>query len=257
MRQPTCPAIPPATTSDLSPLPRFAILKAPFGKPPIFAVPVAERASDRLQPVRPETCEKAVRRRAPPIGRRYDRRQAAATPWYVRWRSRWVAGSEHGCWRDWRCRGRATQCCGYWVRTIPCSCPRRPHVQSVSTTLPGVAGAVYGSIVMDLERREVFAISTQWSSGQVEGKLNCLKAIKRQMYGRAKKSICSRQGSWRQHDTNCTEFESDLLLNAYPHVKPPREGPMQPGPLFTAVGVMLVNTDGRGVDHLHVTIVSC
>ncbi|QHD70733.1 hypothetical protein GS397_26885 (plasmid) [Sphingobium yanoikuyae] len=30
------------------------------------------------------------------------------------------------------------------------------------------------------------AISTPWSSGQVEGKVNRLKAIKRQMYGRAK-----------------------------------------------------------------------
>jgi transposase len=30
------------------------------------------------------------------------------------------------------------------------------------------------------------AISTSWSSGQVEGKINRLKAIKRQMYGRAK-----------------------------------------------------------------------
>nr|WP_292635718.1 transposase [Novosphingobium sp.] len=30
------------------------------------------------------------------------------------------------------------------------------------------------------------AISTPWSSGQVEGKVNRLKVIKRQMYGRAK-----------------------------------------------------------------------
>ena len=30
------------------------------------------------------------------------------------------------------------------------------------------------------------AISTPWSSGQVEGKVNRLKAIKHQMYGRAK-----------------------------------------------------------------------
>lgn len=30
------------------------------------------------------------------------------------------------------------------------------------------------------------AICTPWSSGQVEGKVNRLKAIKRQMYGRAK-----------------------------------------------------------------------
>jgi len=30
------------------------------------------------------------------------------------------------------------------------------------------------------------AISSPWSSGQVEGTVNCLKSIKRQMYGRAK-----------------------------------------------------------------------
>ena len=52
------------------------------------------------------------------------------------------------------------------------------------------------------------AISTPWSSGQVEGKVNRLKAIKRQMYGRAKIDLL-RPELWRQRDPLCTEFESD------------------------------------------------
>lgn len=40
-------------------------------------------------------------------------------------------------------------------------------------------------------------------------------------------------------------------------VRPPRERLMQPGPLFIAIGAMLVNPDRRAIDHLHVNVVSC
>ncbi|GHD00567.1 hypothetical protein GCM10019060_34260 [Novosphingobium pokkalii] len=59
------------------------------------------------------------------------------------------------------------------------------------------------------------AISTPWSSGQVEGKVNRLKAIKRQMYGRAKIDLLKAR-VMHPHDPNCTESDSDPLLHAGP-----------------------------------------
>ncbi|MET3471555.1 transposase [Novosphingobium sp. 1529] len=55
------------------------------------------------------------------------------------------------------------------------------------------------------------AISTPRSSRQVEGKVNRLKVITRQMVLGAPKSTCSKPGLWRQHEPNCTECASNQI----------------------------------------------
>jgi hypothetical protein len=60
-------------------------------------------------------------------------------------------------------------------------------------------------------RAVLAAMETRWSNGQIEGQINRLKAIKRQMYGRAGFHLLrARVLPYHTHGTiNCTESAED------------------------------------------------
>ena len=58
------------------------------------------------------------------------------------------------------------------------------------------------------------ALSLSWSNGQVEGQINRLKLIKRQMYGRGGFELLKKRVLYRIRDGWCTKSEEEPFLSA-------------------------------------------